>query len=117
MIKIIVAFALLWSFLMPTIDSVITPVSSSIPAVSSSAPGSAAAGLPGQNLDKPETTVLVVLLAFLYVHCTGQLVVAFWLRQLSAIPLLLKSLLLRPLKFVSDYVSNSSFQLNSCALA
>lgn len=101
--KLIVAFALLWSFLMPTIETVVTPVSSTIPAVSSAA-GCSAASTVGQNIEKPEEAVLCPVFSLL-LFSLGHVVSTLQLRIAHAIPLLMKSMLLRPIKFTSTYVS------------
>jgi len=102
--KLIIAFALLWSFLMPTIETVVTPVSSAIPAVSSGAPGNAIATTVGQSFEKPEDVVLCVVFS-LPLFPQGTVVSTLRLRIARAIPLLMKIMLLRPLKFTSKYVS------------
>lgn len=104
-VKLISAFTLIWSFLMPTIETVVTPVSSAIPAVSSGAAGCTGAAVLGQNYDKPESddvpyaTFSVTLLAL------GVALSVRMPRFSFVIPLLMKSLLLRPIKFTSNYVS------------
>ncbi|GAA3408778.1 hypothetical protein ACFFNY_07995 [Paenibacillus hodogayensis] len=103
-LKLIVTFALLWSFLMPTIETVVTPVSSSIPAVSSAAAGCCIASTVGQSIEKPEEAVAFTVFALL-LFPLRRIVTALRLRTTRAIPLLMKSLLLRPIKFTSNYVS------------
>ena len=102
-LRLIVTFALLWSFLMPTIETVVTPVSSAIPAVSSVKQGYSAINASGFNSDKPEEAVkLTALLAlFLLLDLVPS---PLRIRLDFAIPLLMKSLLLRPIKFTSNYV-------------
>lgn len=104
-VKLMVAFALLWSFLMPTIEKVVTPVSSAIPAVSSGMPGCTTASVSGQNFEKPEETVVCAIVSFLFLQIGGLVVSLLRLRHSFAIPLLMKSLLLRPIKFTSNYVT------------
>mgnify|MGYP001160585507 CR=1 FL=1 len=102
-LKLIVAFALLWSFLMPTIDSVVTPVSSAIPAVSAGTNGCCAAGVVGKSPDKPEEKT-PYMAVYILVFPLLLIVSSFRLRYFQAVPLLLRSLLLRPIKFTSNYV-------------
>ncbi|TMV45954.1 hypothetical protein FE783_27840 [Paenibacillus mesophilus] len=102
--KLIVAFALVWSFLMPTIETVVTPVSSTIPAVSSGMHGCTAASISGQNLEKPEEAVTCSTSSVLLLPL-GQVASMLRHRLAFAIPLLMKSLLLRPIKFTSKYVA------------
>ncbi|TNJ67044.1 hypothetical protein FE784_07560 [Paenibacillus hemerocallicola] len=102
-VKLIVAFALVWSFLMPTIETVVTPVSSAIPAVSSGMHGCSAVNASGQNLEKPEESVTCPTHSVLFFPL-GHVVSTLQLRLAFAIPLLMKSLLLRPIKFTSNYV-------------
>ena len=101
-LKLVVAFALLWSFLMPTIDTVVTPVSSAIPAVSA-ANGCCATGVVGKSLDKPEEKTPYPVV-YILVFPLLLIVSSFRLRYFQAVPLLLRSLLLRPIKFTSNYV-------------
>lgn len=102
-LKLVVAFALLWSFLMPTIDTVVTPVSSAIPAVSAGTNGCCAAGVVGKSLDKPEEKTLCTVVSIL-VFPLLPVISSFRLRYSQAVPILLRSLLLRPIKFTSNYV-------------
>ncbi|MDF2657638.1 MAG: hypothetical protein K0Q94_429 [Paenibacillus sp.] len=103
-VKLISAFLLIWSFLMPTIETVVTPVSSAIPAVSSGAPGCTGAAVLGQNYDKPESDVPYA--AFSVTLLALGLALSVRMPHFSfVIPLLMKSLLLRPIKFTSNYLS------------
>lgn len=102
--KFVVAFALLWSFLMPTIDTVITPVSSAIPAVSSGTSGCSAASTINQSFEKPEEALPCTVFSLL-VFPLFHVISTIRLRHTRAIPLLMKSLLLRPIKFTSNYVA------------
>ncbi|MEF3307025.1 hypothetical protein [Paenibacillus sp. GYB003] len=103
-LKLIVAFALLWSFLMPTIETVVTPVSSSIPAVSSGTSGCLIAGVLNQSFEKPDEALPIAALSVTVFSLVRQ-VSSFRLRITRAIPLLMKSMLLRPIKFTSNYVA------------
>lgn len=97
----LVIFALVWAFLMPTIEKVVTPVSSSMPAVSSGVSGTVSVSIPGKDPDKPHKLVV----------CIIPLIVGRYVRQVTSIPrfrtsipLIIKNLLLRPMKFTSNYV-------------
>jgi hypothetical protein len=103
-LKLIVAFALVWSFLMPTIETVVTPVSSTIPAVSSGMHGCSTVNASGPNLEKPEEAGTCLISSVLLLPL-GHVVSTLRLRLAFAIPLLMKSLLLRPIKFTSNYVA------------
>ncbi|PYI53783.1 hypothetical protein [Paenibacillus flagellatus] len=103
-LKAIVAFALLWSFLMPTIESVVTPVSSAIPAVSAGGAGCSSASAAVQNFEKPEEALPFAVFSQM-AFPVGFVISAMLLRQARAIPLLMRRLLLRPIKFTSVYVS------------
>lgn len=104
LIKLVSAFTLIWSFLMPTIETVVTPVSSTIPAVSSGTPGCTSAAIPGPNYDKPESDIPYASFSILLL-ALGLAAPVRIPRFAFAIPLLMKSLLLRPIKFTSNYVS------------
>ncbi|MEF3307035.1 hypothetical protein [Paenibacillus sp. GYB003] len=100
-----VAFALLWSFLIPTAERVVTPVSQSIPAVSAPSSIHSPLGAPAQIVQK-----LRVLLPLVVIFCPfgvmpgSEPVRARLKRFAPPISLLRKQLLLRPLKFTSIYV-------------
>ncbi|RKN85165.1 hypothetical protein [Paenibacillus ginsengarvi] len=102
--KFIVAFTLLWAFLMPTIETVVTPVSRSIPAVSSGATGNVVSATVSPSLEKPDEAVLCESFSILFFTLLPVLS-AYRLRRTRAIPLLIKSLLLRPIKFTSKYIA------------
>ncbi|TMV45943.1 hypothetical protein FE783_27780 [Paenibacillus mesophilus] len=101
-----VAFALLWSFLMPTADTVVTPISQSIPAVSAPASIHSPLGAPAHFLQK--LRVFLPLITIFLPLCTIVLrdicIRARLERFAPPVPLLRKQLLLRPLKFTSMYV-------------
>lgn len=103
---LIFAFALLWSFLMPTAERVVTPVSKSIPAVSAPASIHSPLGAPANFLQK--LRIMLPLVALFYVSLsmiTSCPVICSRLERFAPpIPLLRKQLLLRPLKFTSIYV-------------
>lgn len=103
-LKLIVAFALIWSFLMPTIDKVVTPVSSSLPAVSSGIHGCMAANASGHSLEKPEDDAVCLLRSVVFFPLS-EVASTPRLRFSYDISLLMKSLLLRPIKFTSNYVA------------
>lgn len=108
-VLLVSTFFLLWSFLMPTAERVVTPVSHSIPAVSAPASLHSPLGVPAHPLQK-----LRALLPFITVFLTLSSVVLRDIRIrvriarfAPPIPLLRKQLLLRPLKFTSLYVQFS----------
>lgn len=102
-----VAFALLWSFLMPTAEKVVTPVSQSIPAVSAPASIHSPLGAPANFLQKLRVllSLIVVFMSFCTLLCDIAIVRTRLERFAPPIPLLRKQLFLRPLKFTSIYVS------------
>ncbi|TNJ67054.1 hypothetical protein FE784_07610 [Paenibacillus hemerocallicola] len=102
-----VAFALLWSFLMPTAERVVTPISQSIPAVSAPASIHSPLGAPAHFLQK--LRVLLPLVAIFLPLCSVLLcdirIRTRLERFAPPVPLLRKQLFLRPLKFTSKFVS------------
>lgn len=100
-----VAFALLWSFLMPTAERVVTPVSQSIPAVSAPASIHSTLGAPAHPLQKLRVLLPLIAVFFTMSRMLCRVVVRARLDRFAPpVSLLRKQLLLRPLKFTSLYV-------------
>lgn len=101
-----IAFALLWSFLMPTAERVVTPVSQTIPAVSAPASVHAPLGAPAHGLQK--LRMLIPLIAVFLPLCSillSDVVTRTRLERFAPpVPLLRKRLFLRPLKHTSKFV-------------
>lgn len=105
-IKLLVMFALVWSFLMPTAELVVTPVSKTIPAVSASTTIHSPLSSPAHMLTKLRIFLpaIVITLFVGCIVCYENRIRNRLDRFAPPIPLLRKQLLLRPLKFTSHYV-------------
>ncbi|MFB9751514.1 hypothetical protein ACFFNY_08025 [Paenibacillus hodogayensis] len=102
---LIIAFALLWSFLMPTAERVVTPISKSIPAVSAPASIHSPLGAPVHFAQKLRLLLpLIILFVFVCSILCDIRVRTRVERFAPPVPLLRKQLFLRPLKFTSMYV-------------